>query len=273
MKADGSDVKKEAGAAAPTEGKEGSQAKSPAPTDTIGAWVEKHKGQLEKALPRQFSAERFSRVFLTAIRMNPKLKQADFYSLLGAMMESAQLGLEPNTPLGHCYIIPYNDNRTKKINAQFQMGYKGLIDLAHRSRQYRKLVARAVDEADRFEYAYGLDEYLSHKPSDKPTGNKVYYYAQYELDNGGRSFIVWSKDQVLQHAKRYSKSFDNKDSAWQTAFDQMACKTVLIDLLRYAPKSVEVSRAASLDNRALSVNPDDPDLTVETIDGDFELSG
>lgn len=257
-------------------------AKAPAkgtPTDNIGSMIEKMKPQLMKALPKHVTAERLARVVLTAIRNNTQLQQADPMSLMGAIMVSAQLGLEPNTPLGQCYIIPYRDNKKNMINAQFQMGYKGLIDLAHRSGQYRKLTARIVDKADKFEYEYGLDERLIHVPAAKPSGEKVYYYAVYELENGGRSFTVWSHQQVLEHAQKYSQSFDKQKkefrygSAWRDSFDSMACKTVLIDLLRYAPKSVEVQKAVDADFRTYTVNPDDPDLNIDAVDADFELSG
>jgi len=275
MKTDGSNAKEAGtGATAPTKAKQ--NAVAPAKQDTIGAMIERLKPQLEKALPKHVTTERLARVALTAIRNNPKLQKADALSLMGAIMQAAQLGLEPNTPLGHCYLIPYKNGKTGRYDVQFQMGYKGLIDLAQRSQQYRKLIARSVDSADKFDYAYGLDEYLVHKPAETPSGENVYYYAMYELDNGGRSFTVWSRDKVLAHAQKYSQSWDREKkafrnaSAWQTAFDQMACKTVLIDLLRYAPKSVEVAQAANADNATFTVNPDDPDLIIQ---GEYTVEG
>lgn len=246
--------------------------KSKPPQDSIGGMIERLKPQIERALPRHITADRLARVALTAVRNNPELQKADAYSLMGSIMQAAQLGLEPNTPLGECYIIPYKNNKTGRTDAQFQMGYKGLVTLAHRTGQYRRLVAREVDEADEFDYGYGLDEYLHHVPAREPSGNRTYYYALYELDNGGRSFVVWSKEAVIEHMKHYSKGYDRKDSAWQTAFDSMAKKTVLIDLLRYAPKQVEIAEAAAADNRTYRVNPDDPDLHVQPIEGDYEVS-
>jgi recombination protein RecT len=243
---------------------DGSDKKQMTKTDTIGSYLQKHQDQFAKALPEQFGVNRFIRVFLTAIRMNPKLGQCDMKSLLGAMMLSAQLGLEPNTPLGLAYIIPYGNQAT------FQIGYKGLVELAQRSGVYRRLIARPVDEADEFSYEYGLDETLKHVPTNKPTGKKLYYYAVYELDNGGKSFTVWSYDKIVQHAKKYSKSYEKSDSAWQSAFDQMAMKTVLVDLLRYAPKSVEVARVVSADERTHIFDVDDPDAEIETIEGDIK---
>lgn len=263
MKTDGTE--KTAGAATPTESKNVPPKAQNKHVDTIGSMIERLKPQLEKALPKHITSERLARVALTAIRNNPKLQKCDALSLMGSIMVSAQLGLEPNTPLGQAYIIPYGSK------ANFQIGYKGLIDLALRSKQYRRINARAVDEADTFDFAYGLDEHLTHIPARKPTGNSIYFYAVYELDNGGKSFVVWSREQVMAHAEKYSKAYNTSDSPWKSAFDQMAKKTVLIDLLRYAPKSVELAKAAVSDNRTYSVNPDDPDLNLDTIDGDFEV--
>jgi len=265
MKADGT---QEAGKnTATTNSKPQSVAKK---SDSIGAMIERLKPQLEKALPKHVTTERLARVALTAVRNNPKLGQADALSLMWSIMQAAQLGLEPNTPLGQCYIIPYENRKLGRVDAQFQMGYKGIVDLAHRTGQYRRLTAMAVDEADTFEYSYGLNPKLIHDPSKTPTGNTVFFYAQYELTNGGYDFRVWSRDKVEKHAKQYSKSFAS--GPWQTNFDQMACKTVMIDLLRYAPKSVEIATAASADNRAYRINPDDPELNLDTIDGDYEVA-
>jgi recombination protein RecT len=214
--------------------------------------------------------DRMARMALTALRNNSRLQQADQYTLMGAIVTAAQLGLEPNTPLGHCYIIPYKNNKTGRYEANFQLGYKGLVDLAQRSGQYRRIVARAVDESDRFDFEYGLDERLEHKPAREPSGNTIYYYALYELDNGGREFVVWSRQQIEAHAKKYSKSYGKDDSPWKSAFDQMAKKTVLIDLLRYAPKSVEVADYIARDNRTLRAT-ENPDMPVEAEDAEFSL--
>jgi len=105
------------------------------------------------------------------------------------------------------------------------------------------------------------------------TGQLSQYACVYHLTNGGYDFKVWSRQQVEEHAKRYSKSYGNADGAWKTSFDSMACKTVLIDLLRYAPKSVEVAKAVARDNGSYTIDLNDPDLQVEAIEGEFELEG
>lgn len=239
------------------------QGNAVAKKDTIGGLIESLKPQLAKALPKHVTPERLARVALTAVRNNVKLAQADPMSLMGSIMTAAQLGLEPNTPLGQAYLIPYGNQ------VQFQLGYKGLLDIALRTKMYKRITAHEVDEADEFEYEFGLDEKLIHKPAQKPTGNSIYFYAVYELDNGGKSFVVWSREKVEAHAKKYSKAFNKPDSPWKSSFDQMAKKTVLIDLLRYAPKSVEIQQATSSDNMTLKMDMKDPELHVD-VEGDFE---
>ena len=278
MKADGTAKEAGAVAAAPTESKGESKKKPPA-FDTIGAMIERLKPQIERALPKHVTAERLARVMLTAIRNNPRLQQAEAVSLMASIMTAAQLGLEANTPLGQCWIIPYKNNKTGRYEAQFQMGYQGLVELCYRTDKYKVIDAYAVDEADNFEYEFGTNGYVKHRPADKPTGKIVYYYAYYKIVNGGENFKVWSRDKVYQHAVRYSKSWDKKEnkfffgSAWAENFDSMALVPVIKNVLKVAPKSIELSTAMRNDNQTLSFNPDDPDLTINTIDGDFELEG
>lgn len=235
------------------------QAKAP----TIYGLITSTQDEFGKALPAHVDKKRFVRIAMTAIRTNPKLAQANPTSLMGALMTAAQLGLEPNTPLGQAYLIPYGSE------VQFQLGYKGLLDLAYRSKQYKRINARVVDKADEFAYEYGLDERLHHKPSATPTGESVYYYAVYELDNGGKSFVVWSREKVEAHAKKFSKSFNQSSSPWKGHFDAMACKTVLLDLLKSAPKSTEAAQAVASDNMTVKMDMGDPEHHLD-VEADFE---
>lgn len=213
----------------------------------------KMKGEIEAALPKMISSERFQRVALTAFNANPKLQSCDPVSFIAAMMESAQLGLEPNTPLGQAYLIPYGNK------VQFQVGYKGLLELAQRSGKIKTIYAHEVRENDEFEIDYGLEQKLTHKPILKgDRGNVIGYYAVYHLDNGGYSFIFMTRDEVLTHAKAKSKTFSN--GPWQTDFDAMAKKTVIKQLLKYAPLSVEMQRAVTSDEGVKSSISDDMSL-------------
>ena len=107
--------------------------------------------------------ERFTRITLSALSTNAKLQETTPQSFLGAMMTAAQLGLEPNTPLGQAYLIPFRNKGV--LECQFQLGYKGLIDLAYRSGQISVIQAHTVYENDEFEYELGLDPKLKHVPA------------------------------------------------------------------------------------------------------------
>lgn len=197
--------------------------------------------EIAKALPSMVSSERFQRVALTAFSSNPKLQQCDPKSFLAAMMQSAQLGLEPNTPIQQAYLIPYGNQ------VQFQVGYKGLLELAQRSGKIKTIYAHEVRENDEFEMDYGLNQELKHKPLLKgDRGTVIGYYAVYHTVDGGYSFVFMTKDEVLQFAQAKSKTFRN--GPWQTDFDAMAKKTVIKQLLKYAPISIELQNAITADS-------------------------
>ena len=177
-----------------------------------------------------------SRIALNVIRSNPKLLECDVNSLMGAVLESAKLGLEPGI-MGQSYLLPFKNNKTNRMEAQFIVGYRGLIDLVRRSGQVSTLEARTVYENDEFEYEYGLEDKLVHKPTMEAKGKPIAYYAIAKLKDGGYSFIVMSHGEVERHRDKYSKS--KKFGPWVDEFNQMAKKTVLRQLIKYLPISVE----------------------------------
>lgn len=227
--------------------------------DTVFDLIKRQGPAFQAALPKQISAERFSRIAMTAVRNNPALQNCNPMSFIAALMQSAQLGLEPNTPLGQAYIIPYGSE------AQFQIGYQGLLTLAYRTGEYKTIYAHPVYAQDEFTYEYGLEESLVHKPSPEPSGAPIAYYAVYRLVNGGYGFAVMSRKEVEQHRDRFSPSWKKGRSPWGTDFDSMALKTVLKKCLKYAPKSVEFAAAISADETVkLDIAPDMSEVpTVE----------
>lgn len=222
--------------------------------------------QIKNALPTVMTPERFTRIVLTALSSNPKLGQCTPNSFLGAMMQAAQLGVEPNTPLGQAYLIPYRNKGT--LECQFQLGYKGLIDLAYRSGAVQSIQAHEVHENDEFEYSYGLDGTIRHKPALKDRGPVIAYYGVWKTKDGGYGYEVMSVDDVISVLDQYSKAADSKFSPWATNFDAMAKKTVLKRALKYAPLKTEFARALSQDNTIkTTIAPDmanEPDETNYT---------
>ncbi|USK77857.1 recombinase RecT [Peribacillus frigoritolerans] len=208
--------------------------------------LKKMEPEIQRALPATMRSERMIRLALTAFRANPNLKKADPATFIAAVMQSSQLGLEPNTAMQEAFIIPRKNNG--RMEATFQIGYRGILKLAHNTRQYQSVYAEQVYTEDRFEYELGLHKKLIHVPAHLPKGEPKYYYAVYHLVNGGYDFVVWSQAKVNIHANRFSAALKNKKSTpWTTNFDSMAKKTVLLDLLKYAPKSIEFS-AIVIDN-------------------------
>ncbi|EOY7325697.1 recombinase RecT [Clostridioides difficile] len=237
------------------------------PSKGMEQLMNKMASQIKKALPSMISSERFQRVALTAFSNNPRLQSCEPMSFIAAMMESAQLGLEPNTPLGQAYLIPYG----KKV--QFQIGYKGLLELAQRSGKIKTIYAHKVRENDKFEIKYGLHQDLVHEPKlNGDRGEIIGYYAVYHLDTGGHSFSFMTKDEIIEFAKNKSKSYSS--GPWQTDFDSMAKKTVIKQLLKYAPLSIELQKAMVGDETIKTEIDEDMSLVIDESDNlevDFEV--
>lgn len=248
--------------------KQATAIKAAGETKTLKDYVMQMEGQIAKALPKVITAERFTRIALTALSSNPNLAKCERNSFLGALMQSAQLGLEPNSPLQHCYLIPFNNTKKGVTECQFQIGYKGLLDLAYRSGEFSSIYAQEVYENDTFEYEYGLETKLVHKPVLEDRGEVIAYYAVFKLKNGGSSFVVMSKDDALRHAKKYSKAFNN--SPWTTgSFDEMAKKTCIKKLLKYAPlKSDFVVDAVASDEHKMVYSEASQDVVIDMDTGE-----
>lgn len=212
---------------------------------SMQTYIKSMEGEIAKALPSVITPERFTRIVLSAISVNPKLGSCTPQSFLGAMMTSAQLGLEVNTPLGQAYVLPYMNKGV--MEAQFQLGYKGLIDLAYRSGEVEVIQAHVVYENDEFTCEYGLDPKLTHKPADHDRGEPVKVYAVFKTKSGGFGFEVMSMDDVRNHSAKYSKAYGSGFSPWKTNFEEMAKKTVLKRVLKYAPLKSDFVRAAVQD--------------------------
>lgn len=212
---------------------------------TIPDMVKAMMPEIKKALPTVLTPERFTRIALSALNNTPALQKCTPMSFLAALMNAAQLGLEPNTPLGQAYLIPYKNKGN--LECQFQIGYKGLIDLAYRNGQMQTIQAQCVYENDFFEYEFGLEPKLIHRPAFSDRGELVYFYGIFRTVNGGFGFSVMSKNDMDMYAKNYSKAFDSSYSPWKTNYEEMAKKTVIKQALKYAPIKTDFQRALSVD--------------------------
>ena len=237
---------------------------------TMQAYIKAMEPAIKKALPSVITPERFTRMVLSALSSTPKLAECSPQSFLAAMMTAAQLGVEPNTALGQAYLLPYRNHG--QMECQFQLGYKGLIDLAYRSGEVSVIQAHTVYENDVFEYELGMDPKLRHVPAKADRGEAVAYYAMFKTKDGGYGFEVMSVDDVQRHAQRYSKSYGSGSSPWRSNFDEMAKKTVLKRALKYAPLKSDFVRGVAQDETIKAELSDAmyavPDETVFEAEGE-----
>ena len=224
--------------------------------------------EIKRALPQVITPERFTRMALSALNSTPKLKECSQMSFLGALMNAAQLGLEPNTPLGQAYLIPYKNKG--QLECQFQIGYKGLIDMVYRNEDIQTVQAQCVYENDTFDYELGLEPKLVHKPALKDRGELVLVYALWKSKNGGYGFEVMSKEDIDAHARKFSQSYGSSYSPWKTNYEEMAKKTVIKKCLKYAPLKSDFVRAVSNDETIKSeLSVDMSEIKNEEIEGDY----
>lgn len=225
--------------------------------------------EIKNALPDVITPERFTRMALSTLNNNVKLRECAPVTFLAAMMNAAQLGLEPNTPLGQAYLIPYRNHG--KMECQFQIGYKGLIDLVYRNPNIQTVQAQCVYENDTFEYELGLEPKLVHKPALTDRGRLILVYALWKAENGGYGFEVMSKEDIDAHARRYSQSYNSSSSPWKTNFEEMAKKTVIKKCLKYAPLRSDILRAVSTDETIKSsISVDMSDVAPDEVAGEYE---
>ena len=167
-----------------------------------------------------------------------------------------------DTPLGQAYLIPYWNGRKGVTECQFQLGYKGLLDLAYRSGEVSVVQAHVVREGDEFEYTLGLEPTLTHKPALTGRGDMVAVYAVFRTKSGGYGFEVMGKGDVDEHMRKYSKAAAKGSSPWTTNYEEMAKKTVLKRVLKYAPVASEFVRAAAVDEATLDAKIEGDDVYI-----------
>ena len=215
---------------------------------TLQDYINRQKAEVARALPKNLDPDQFVRIAITAANSNPKFTQCNVRSFLGAMMTAAQIGIMPNTPLQLGYLIPRHNSKTQQTDVTFQLGYRGMIDLAYRSGNIANIGAYTVYANDEFRVQFGLNPDIVHVPALSDRGDPIAFYAYYKTKDGGFGFDVMSIEDVRKHAKQFSDSVKNGwSSPWSTSFDEMAKKTVLKRTLKYAPLSVDVAAAVRVD--------------------------
>lgn len=207
---------------------------------TVHNLLERYKDQIAAALPKHLSADRMARLALTETRRNKQLAKADPVSLLGAVVQASQLGLEIGP--GGAWLVPFGQE------VQCIPDYRGLIKLARQSGEIGRLSAHVVRDGDFFDYEFGLEERLSHRPGPNPEGEVLYAYAVAAAKDGSwAQFDVMTREEIDAVRKR-SKASSN--GPWVTDFAAMACKTVIKRLCKLLPQSSQLTSALRLDDDA-----------------------
>ena len=207
------------------------------PGQKVAAYFKGLESRIAEVLPKHVSPTTLTRIAITEIRTNPKLLDCSLVSLAGAVMKSAQLGLQLGL-LGHCYLVPYGTEAT------FILGYKGMINLARRSGEIKEIYAVCVYETDEFEIEYGLHREIKHVPNFENQGAFKGAYAVAHFTNGGYHFEYLPNIEIQKRRKR-SKASSN--GPWVTDFEEMAKKTVIRYMFDYLPVSVDIMSAVHTD--------------------------
>lgn len=212
--------------------------------------------------------QRFISAIVSAVNTNPALQECTNQSILSGALLGESLKLSPSPQLGQYYLVPFNDKNKGKV-AQFQLGYKGYIQLAIRSGQYKKLNVLAIKEGELIRFDPLNEEIevrLIEDEEEREQANTIGYYAMFEYTNGFRKAIYWSKRKMEAHALKYSKGYQAKKgyTFWEKDFDGMAYKTMLRQLIsKWGILSIDM--ASAIDSDMAVINEDG---TKDYVDND-----
>lgn len=211
---------------------------------------------------------RFISSVVSAVNNNSALQECTNQSILSGALLGESLNLSPSPQLGQYYLVPFNDREKGKV-AQFQLGYKGYIQLAIRSGQYKKLNVLAIKEGELIRFD-PLNEEIEVKLIDdeeaREPATTIGYYAMFEYTNGFKKAIYWSKKKMEAHAMKYSKGYQAKKgyTFWEKDFDGMAYKTMLRQLIsKWGIMSIDMISAMDADMAVIN-----EDGTKDYVDND-----
>lgn len=227
------------------------------------------KAQINKIVGK--NTERFVSSIISAVNANPLLQECTNQSILSGALLGEALNLSPSPVLGNYYLVPYNDKERGKV-AQFQLGYKGYVQLAIRSGQYKKLNVLAIKEGElvRFDpLNEEIEVNLIEDEEARENAPTIGYYASFTYTNGFKKAIYWSKKRMESHARKYSKGYAKKTghTFWEKDFDAMAYKTMLRQLIsKWGIMSIDMQRAIESDMAVVN-----EDLTPTYVDNEPEM--
>jgi len=217
-------------------------------------FMERHKQDFAMVVPKHLSPERVMRVAIAACKRTPELMTCWLPSVVGGCLEASALGLEINTPLQQCFLIPFKNNKTQRTEAQLIIGFQGYIELMYNNPKVLSVYAAVVYENDVFICEYGTEEKMIHRPLEVGEAGMVRgFYAYAKMIEKAYRFVYMPKAEVDRIRDEYSSSYKSnpKDSPWTTEYLAMGCKTAIRKLQKFVPKSAEVGRAVEADFKVI----------------------
>ena len=239
------------------------------PKFSVAIQSDTYKNLINNTLGDKDRASRFIASISSAVATNPSLQECDAGTILSGALLGESLNLSPSPQLGQYYLVPFNDSKRGCKVAQFQLGYKGYIQLAIRSGQYKKLNVLAIKKGELIKYDPLNEEIevnLIEDEEERENAETVGYYAMFEYTNGFRKSLYWSKSKMEKHALKYSSGYKAKKgyTYWEKDFDGMAYKTMLRQLIsKWGIMSIDMQQAVEKDMATINT-----DGTYEYVDNE-----
>lgn len=219
-----------------------------------------YKKMINNTLGNPVKAARFVTAITSAVSTNPALAECDAATIVSAGLLGEGLNLSPSPQLGQYYLVPFNDRKNGRRVAQFQLGYKGYIQLAIRSGQYKKLNVLPIKEGELVSFnplEEEIEVHLIEDETERENAQTIGYYAMFEYTNGFKKAMYWSRQKMESHAEKYSMGYKAHKgyTFWEKDFDAMACKTMLRQIIsKWGIMSIEMQRAVESDMGVISEN-------------------
>lgn len=242
------------------------------PKFSVAIQSDTYKNLINQTLGDKDRATRFIASISSAVATNQALQECDAGTILSGALLGESLNLSPSPQLGQYYLVPFNDSKRGCKVAQFQLGYKGYIQLAIRSGQYKKLNVLAIKKGELIKYDPLNEEIevnLIEDEEERENAETIGYYAMFEYTNGFRKSLYWSKSKMEKHALKYSTGYKAKKgyTYWEKDFDGMAYKTMLRQLIsKWGIMSIDVQQAVEKDMATINT-----DGTYEYVDNEEDI--
>lgn len=216
-----------------------------------------YKKLINSTLGNPTKAARFVTAITSAVSTNPALSECDAATIVSAGLLGEGLNLSPSPQLGQYYLVPFKDRKNGRTVAQFQLGYKGYIQLAIRSGQYKKLNVLPIKQGELISFnplEEEIEVQLIEDETEREKAPTIGYYAMFEYTNGFKKAMYWSREKMESHAEKYSMGYKAHKgyTFWEKDFDAMACKTMLRQIIsKWGIMSIELQKAVENDSAVI----------------------